>query len=203
MKNYILFIIIFSMIFFSCQKPKQENRNYLNTQNQSEKYYHYADFSQGLKNDLESLGFSVPTAEVEAPNFTLKTLNGAQVSLNSFQGKLIFLNFWGTWCYWCKVEMPSMQNLYNELKDMDFEIVAVNVGDSEQTARSYIKENNFTFPVLLDSYQAVAGMYGIRGYPTTFIIDKNGNYLAKFVGSREWNEQQVITIFKRIINGEY
>src|SRR3989304_1943674 len=113
------------------------------------------EFPRELNADFKKLGFVLPSQEIKAPNFILKDLSGTQRALESFQGKVIFLNFWGVWCYYCKIEMPSIQRLYDRLGGGDFEIVAVNVRDDEKTAREFIETNKHTFPVLLDTdYQA-------------------------------------------------
>ena len=86
-----------------------------------------------LQNQLIALGFQVFREPVEAPDFTLKDLNDEDVSLSSYRGKLVFLNFWATWCGPCRVEMPSMQVMYEALDGYDFEILAVDLQESEKT----------------------------------------------------------------------
>jgi len=95
--------------------------------------------------------------------------------------------------------MPSIQKMYDQLKSRGLEVVAVNVRDSEETARQFIRENNHTFPVLLDAEFTATGMYGIRGFPTTFIVDRTGKLRAMYVGTREWDDPSVIQVFEKML----
>ena len=155
-----------------------------------------------INQELSSLGFLTTTQSVAAPDFTLKDLEAQSVSLSSFKGKVVFLNFWGTWCHYCLEEMPSIQRMYDQLKHKDFEILAVSVNDTPAAAQSYVTQNSYTFPVLLDLEYKASQIYGIRGFPTTYLINKRGNLIGKLVGSREWDAPEVIRIFKTIINND-
>ena len=123
-------------------------------------------------------------------------------SLSSYQGQWVFLNFWGVWCFYCRQEMPSIQKMYDLLKDKGLEVVAVNVQDSEKTARDYIRDNKHTFPVLLDTQFTVTQTYGIRGFPTTFLVDKEGYLIAKLVGSRDYASSDVIKTLTSLLISE-
>ena len=157
------------------------------------------EFSRQADQELKQIGFVLPTDEVQAPDFTLENLEGERQSLSDFRGRVVFLNFWGVWCYYCRIEMPSIQRLYDRLKDRGFEVVAVNVRDTEKTARDFIRENNHTFTVLLDKEFTATGMYGIRGFPTTFIVDKAGKLRAMYVGTREWDDPAVVKVFEQLL----
>ncbi|MCJ7691638.1 MAG: TlpA family protein disulfide reductase, partial [Clostridiaceae bacterium] len=113
-----------------------------------------------------------------ALDFKLKDLNGKEVSLSDFKGKKVFLNFWASWCPPCKAEMPDIEEVYNETKDSDLVIIAINVGESRDTAKSFIEENNFNFKVLLDSDENISNQYKLLGYPTSYFIDTEGNIVS-------------------------
>lgn len=110
-----------------------------------------------------------------APDFTLKDLNGDTVSLKDFKGeKAVFLNFWASWCPPCREEMPDLDKLYQESKDDDFTVLAVNVGESEKIVKEFIEENGYSLPVLLDKTQEVGIAYNTFSIPTSVVVDKEG-----------------------------
>ena len=118
-----------------------------------------------------------------APNFKLKDLDGQTVSLSDLRGKPVLINFWATWCYWCSIEMPYLEQIYREWSDNGLVLLAINVGESASTVRRYIQSNNLSIPVLLDTRRVVDQKYNITGYPTTFFIDKDGIIQRKVVGA--------------------
>jgi thiol-disulfide isomerase/thioredoxin len=127
-----------------------------------------------------------PTEEsdkIKAIDFKLKDLNGKEVSLSDYKGKKVFLNFWASWCPPCKAEMPEMEKLYQETKDSDLVILAVNLSEDKSTVQNFIKNNKYTFSVLLDSDNAAAMKYQVVSIPTSYFIDKEGNVVAKHIGS--------------------
>jgi peroxiredoxin len=158
------------------------------------------DFGPAAGLALKKLGFSLPSGKIKAPDFTLKDLAGQDRSLSSFRKKLVLINFWGAWCYYCREEMPSFQRFYDRFKGEGLEIIAVNVQDTEAVARDYIKKNRHTFPVLLDATSSVTGMYGIRGFPTTFIVDQEGYLRAMLVGGLDWDTPSVTALFKQLLS---
>lgn len=123
----------------------------------------------------------------QALDFTLPDLNGKQVSLKDYRGKVVFLNFWATWCKPCGEEMPSMQGLHNYLQGQPFEILAVSVDkDDPKVVAEFAKANNLTFPILLDGKGKIKELYKTTGVPETFIIDQNGIVAEKVWGPRDW-----------------
>ncbi|MBI5561393.1 MAG: TlpA family protein disulfide reductase [Deltaproteobacteria bacterium] len=131
----------------------------------------------------------------DALDFTLTDLNGRQVSLNNFRGKVVFLNFWATWCKPCEEEMPSMQSLYKALEGRPFEIVAVSVDKdgTGEAVRAYAKKYGLTFTILLDKNGAIKEMYKTTGVPETFIIDQNFVIAEKVWGPKDWGQRSSLT----------
>jgi len=121
-----------------------------------------------------------------AANFTLVGLDGKAHSLSDYRGRVVFLNFWATWCPPCRGEMPSMQKLYLSWDQEKYVMLAVNLRDSKDTVSAFASQNGYTFPILLDETGAVGSQYQVSGIPTTIIIDEKGNVLHRTVGSREW-----------------
>lgn len=112
-----------------------------------------------------------------APDFTLKTLDGKEVTLSELQGKKVILNFWATWCPPCRAEMPDMEKFYKEYKDKNVEILAINFTTSEKNpedVKKFIKDFGITFPVLLDEENIVNDIYQPQGIPNSFFIDSKG-----------------------------
>lgn len=150
--------------------------------------------------DFTAIGLQPLKEGTKLVDFKLKDLSGRDVSLSDFKGKVVFLNFWATWCGPCRLEMPSMQELYTLLKHRGFEIVAVNLQEHGEMVQRFVDELGLTFTVLLDSYGRVGSMYGARSIPTTYIIDREGNVVAGSLGAREWNTQSYIDLFDRLLD---
>lgn len=121
--------------------------------------------------------------KVAALDFKLKDLNGKDVSLSDFKGKKLMLNFWASWCRPCMSEMPDIQKLYNETKDSDLVILAVNLSEDKATVKSFADINKYNFTILLDSEENVGRQYTITAIPTTFFIDKEGNIISTVKGA--------------------
>ncbi len=107
-------------------------------------------------------------------DFNLEDLKGNKVTLSQYKGKKVFLNFWATWCPPCKTEMPDMEKLYQETKDTDLIMLAVNVGEDKNTVQSFISKNEYNFAVLLDTKGEVSQLYQVKGIPTSYFIDTEG-----------------------------
>lgn len=125
-----------------------------------------------------------------APEFTLKNLNGEEVSLKDYKGKKVMLNFWATWCPPCKAEMPAMQQLYSQ-KPADLEILAINL-DPQNDVSGFVNSNGLDFPVLLDQSGSTQQLYSIISIPTTFLIDEKGVIKKKHIGSMTFEQMEEI-----------
>lgn len=128
--------------------------------------------------------------KTKAIDFKLKDLDGKELSLSDLKGKKVFLNFWATWCPPCKAEMPQIEQLYQETKDSDLVIVAVEIGEPLDTVKPFIDKNKYNFKVLLDTDQNVATQYGIASIPTSYFIDVDGNIVSKNVGGMDIDQMK-------------
>lgn len=128
--------------------------------------------------------------KVKTADFKLKDLNGREFSLSELKGKRVFLNFWATWCPPCRAEMPEIEQLYQETKNSDLVIIAVEIGGPLDTVKAFISQNKYNFKVLLDSDKSVAEQYGISSIPTSFFIDKDGYIAAKNTGAMDYSQMQ-------------
>ncbi len=120
-----------------------------------------------------------------------------------YRGKVIFLNFWATWCKPCEEEMPSMQTLYEEHGGEAFEIVAISLDSGKsKVVEEFVKEYALTFTILHDRRGKIKDLYKTTGVPETFIIDQNGVIVEKAWGARDWSSDiNIRTILDLIKNG--
>jgi len=137
-------------------------------------------------------GIQTVSEGVNPIDFTLPALDGSRINLAQLKGKVVFLNFWATWCGPCRSEMPSMEAIYKKFKNRGFEILAVNLGDSKSKVAAFMHEQKLTFTALLDEESVTGSYYHIRAIPTTYIIDRRGFIIARLTGSINWNTPKVI-----------
>lgn len=130
-------------------------------------------------------------AEAFDYNFSVKDLNGNIVNAEQFKGKVIFLNLWATWCGPCRAEMPTIEDLYNEV-DHDkivFIILSLDKEGDEQKVASYIKKKGFTFPVYTKT-TALPTLLRVPSIPTTFVVSKDGYVVSENVGTNNFNTRK-------------
>ena len=109
-----------------------------------------------------------------APQFQFTNNSGQLISLSDLRGKPVLINFWATWCSPCRMEMPYIQQIYNEWQEKGLVLLAINIGESASRVAEFMRSQGFSFPVLLDPEGEIAGQYGVRAIPTSFFIDKDG-----------------------------
>ncbi len=139
------------------------------------------------------------TKIIAASDFELLNMDEEKRKLSDYRGKVVLLNFWATWCPPCIREMPSMERLHQQINADDFSVIAINqMEDGDQVfAFTGQLEIDPTFEILFDSRSEVSQAYAVRGLPTTYLIDKQGNIRYRAVGGREFNHPEVV----KIING--
>jgi len=156
-----------------------------------------------VQEKLWKSGFGIPQNAMEAPDFSGTDLEGNIISLKNLKGKVILLNLWATWCPPCRAEMPSLENLHQKLKGSNFTILAVGTPTPPRETRdkiiNFIKENGYTFPVMIDESQAISYQYGSGSIPTSWIINAEGKVLARFVGGMDWDSDLMLEVFKELI----
>ncbi len=137
-----------------------------------------------------------------APDFTLADVHGKKVSLSAFKGNVVILNFWATWCGPCKAEMPSLNNLYLELRNKGLMVLAISVDPTEKPVLSFILEKKLALPVLMDKNKEVYfDSYAVMGLPATFIIDRRGGLVEKIMGEQEWDSPKMKEKILNILTG--
>src|SRR5512142_933527 len=147
--------------------------------------------------NLEPMKDNAPT-----PDFTVTRPDGKKISLRDFRGKVVFLNFWASWCEPCREEMPAMERLYEQFKDKNFVVLAVSVKDRKQDAIDFVKELKLSYPVALDPEGQVGLLYGAWGLPTTYLIGPKGEGLARAWGPAEWYSPAARNLIKDLIDGK-
>ena len=137
---------------------------------------------------------------VDAPNFTLKNLEGKEVSLSEFRGKYVVVNFWATWCGPCKIEMPSLEALYQRFKNKNFAMLAIsNDMFGATVVRPFVKANKISFPILLDQRLKASNAFGVVSLPSTFMIDPEGKIMGALYGAEDWATPSNILYFENLL----
>jgi thiol-disulfide isomerase/thioredoxin len=158
--------------------------------------------SRGMERLFSSMSVIKVPPTKDPVRINLKDLNGNNISLSDFNGKIVFLNFWTTWCPTCRIEMPSMEKLHQKLKNEDFAMVTINLQESASQVKAFFKEFKLTFTALLDSTGEVGASFGIRAIPTTYILDKTGRIIGLVSGPREWDSKAAIALFENLIDND-
>jgi thiol-disulfide isomerase/thioredoxin len=149
--------------------------------------------SQDITGVFRSAGIPVLAKPMDPEAFSLPLLQGGRTELSAYQGKIVLLNFWATWCPPCRAEMPSMETLYKRFKDQGLEILAVDCAEEKTVVERFMQNSKYSYPVLLDADGTVSNLYGIEALPTTFILNREGKIIARIVGSLRWNDPKIIT----------
>jgi cytochrome c biogenesis protein CcmG/thiol:disulfide interchange protein DsbE len=120
---------------------------------------------------------SIASVGKPAPDFTLKTIDGKEIKLSDLKGKAVLINLWASWCPPCRYEMPGIQAAYEKYKFKGLVVLGIDftVQDNLQDVKAFVQELKLSFPILLDETGDVsAGLYGMRGLPTSYFIDTGG-----------------------------
>jgi len=136
----------------------------------------------------------------KAHDFEVRSLDGKTVSLSDMRGKVVFLNFWATWCGPCKMEVGEIDRLYDKLGGKNFTVMAVSVGEDGRKVSRFMDREGIDFPVYLDIDTNVAREYRVNGIPTTFIVDPDGNIVGSALGPREWGSDDSVALMKSLMD---
>jgi peroxiredoxin len=140
-----------------------------------------------VENAIKELDLIRPSLPKRAEDFAVRTPRGRTFRLSEQRGKIVFINFWATWCPPCREEMPALERLYERTKHAGVEMLAISVDADPGSITPFLGEQPFTFTVGLDPKMSVANTYGVRGLPASFIVDREGNLAAIAFGPRAWD----------------
>lgn len=145
-----------------------------------------------------------------APDFTLSTVGGQQMTLSGYRGRVVLLNLWATWCPPCLEEMPSLEKLHREFKDRGLVVLAIASRDNFEDVETIRQKLGLTFPLLVDEQGKTAVEYLATGFPETFIIDAGGRLLmfpdpstgenvSRVTGPRDWSQARATKTLENIL----
>jgi peroxiredoxin len=145
------------------------------------------------------MGAGLETGTV-APDFILKNLNGDDVQLSQFRGKVVLIDFWAVFCKPCVIALPKIQEIHEKYNDKELVVLAINVSEDKNKIQEFIEENDYTFQVLLGSGNMnVQKNYGVIGIPHTYIIDKQGKVAYSRIGYGPVSEKPLISEIDKLL----
>ncbi len=139
-----------------------------------------------------------------APGFSLDPLEQsgtAPISLEELRGRVVFVNFWATWCPPCRDEAPSMQRLYSSLQSEPFEMLAISIdtADAREAIAKFRDEFGLSFPILLDPEKRTYDRFQVMGVPESFLLDAKGRLAERFIGPKDWDDPRYARAIRRLI----
>ncbi|MDQ0257691.1 peroxiredoxin [Evansella vedderi] len=134
-----------------------------------------------------------------APNFVLRDLEDNPIELNDLKGKGVYMNFWATYCSFCRQKMQYLRDHYEDYREKGVEIVAVNVNESKVQVERHKQRFDINYRLFIDRNNLVTNAYGVATLPTTFLIDENGIVMERQLGAK--TEEQVLESLDRLIPG--
>ncbi len=135
---------------------------------------------------------------IPAPDFELVDTDGKLHRLSDYRGKTVILNFWTTWCPPCREEIPSMNRAWQQLQQEDVVMLAVNMGEDEDTIFVFTADYPAEFPLLLDRDGAVIAQWPVKGLPTTYIIAPDGSVAYRAIGGRNWDDSDIMDTLRAL-----
>ncbi|HED33626.1 MAG TPA: TlpA family protein disulfide reductase [Gammaproteobacteria bacterium] len=128
----------------------------------------------------------------KAPAFRLNDMDGISHPLSDYLGQPVIINFWATWCPPCREELPSMNRAWNMIKNEGIAMLAINVGEDEETIFSFMGDYPIDFTILLDQNAEIAEKWPMKGLPTTYVVDPEGFIVFRAVGGRDWDNPKLL-----------
>lgn len=141
-----------------------------------------------------------PVPNVPAPEFELLDLDDQIHRLADYKGKPLIVNFWATWCPPCREEMPSMERAWQKIQSEGINMIGINVGENFDTVFGFTGQIEVSFPLLLDSDGQHSKTWPIRGLPTTFVLNNEGEITYQAIGGRDWAEDTILDLVRALRN---
>lgn len=162
---------------------------------------HWSSLSDTARRTLRDVGFVPAGLDASDVTVRLSDLEGNVHRLRDYRGRWVLINFWATWCPPCRMEMPSMQDLWEHFSEEPFVLLAVNLQENPERIRSFARRYGLAFPVLLDETGRVSRRFRVRGVPETWLIDPAGVPRARLQGPHRWNTRTTRTLFRALFEG--
>ena len=136
-----------------------------------------------------------------ADNFLLEDMDGRRHALQDYRGKVVLINFWATWCPPCVKEMPSLERLYRQLSDQPFVVLAINQWENSDHVFAFMGQIDLfpSFPILFDPDSSVSEAFGVKGLPTSFLLDADGRVVYRAVGGREFDHPEIVALIRDLL----
>jgi peroxiredoxin len=126
-----------------------------------------------------------------APDFALEDLDAQVHGLEQYRGRVVVVNFWATWCPPCRHELPSLQRLWEDMREEGVVVLGINVGEDPDSIFLFTADYPVDFPLLLDRDSTTIGEWPVVGIPTTFIVDTRGRMAYRAIGAREFDDPEI------------
>lgn len=138
-----------------------------------------------------------------APDFSLLVLDSSKkISLADVKGKVVYLDFWASWCGPCALSLPELEKLRSRFRHQGFEVLAINLDDSMDDARRFLEDKQISYPILVDGQQVTPEQYGITGMPTAFLLDRNGQLREVHKGYKKGDTELLASKIKALLEEE-
>ena len=138
------------------------------------------------------------TGNVPAPDFELLDTDGKTHRLTDYRGRPVIINFWTTWCPPCREELPSMNRAWKQIEKEDIAMLAINMGEDEDTIFVFSADYPTDFPILMDQSGDVIARWPVKGLPTTYVIAPDGTIAYRAIGSREWDDKGLLDTIRAL-----
>jgi len=146
----------------------------------------------------QSQSLTVLKKKLKAPEFKLNDMDGSSHALSDYLGQPVIINFWATWCPPCREELPSMNRAWAIIKNENIAMLAINVGEDEDTIFRFLGDYPIDFTLLLDPHAETAEKWPMKGLPTTYVIDPEGFIVYRAVGGRAWDEAKLLNMVRKL-----
>ncbi len=150
----------------------------------------------GFKQVLKEFHFDIAEKAVRIPDFEVQLVNGQKELLSLSEGKVVLLNFWATWCFPCKQEMPDLEELAHKMKGEKFRILAVNSGDKIPRINRFLHKYPYSFDIVVDEKRTLTNLMKVEGLPTTYILNHNLEIIGKVMGVIDWKSDEFVKNLK-------
>jgi thiol-disulfide isomerase/thioredoxin len=136
-----------------------------------------------------------------APDFDLPQLDGdGTISLTDLKGKVVYLDFWASWCGPCAYSLPQLERLRIHFRGRGFEVIAINLDQDKRAARRFLSSKAITYPILIDPDKQTPVTYAVQGMPTAYLLDRDGNIRHVHTGFRKGDSDKISVLIEQLLN---